>query len=155
MVNKTNKAYYALYIGLFAGIIWGGLKLIEFGIKFTNIPPGFLLDPFFKHAYLATWPGMLLGWGSFIVFSIMAAAIYMALLRKMKGPWIGVAYGVVWWLLIYQLIGPITGMVPNMFRMDRNSFVTDLCLFILWGLFIGYSIVVEFTDEQSREPVSK
>jgi len=55
--------------------------------------------------------------------------------------------------VLYLLIGPFTGMVPSVTKMDANTFFTDVCLFILWGLFIGYSISMEFTDERNREPV--
>jgi len=30
-----------------------------------------------------------------------------------------------------------------------------LCLFVLWGMFIGYSIALEFTDDRIREPFRK
>lgn len=38
-------------------------------------------------------------------------------------------------------------------RLDWNTIVSDLCLFVLWGLFIGYTITMEFTEERNREPV--
>ncbi len=146
---------FALYIGLAAGVFWGALKMSEFFLKFTAIPIGFLIEPFYKHAFIASWKGMLLGEGAFIIFSIMAAVIYYMILHKAKGPIIGIGYGIIWWLLIYLLIGPLSGMVPPLAEMDLNSNVTDGCLFILWGLFIGYSIAFEFTNEQSREPLIK
>ncbi|MNR52325.1 hypothetical protein D3C85_1721510 [compost metagenome] len=76
----------------------------------------------------------------------------MATLSKLPGPWIGIAYGVAWWALLYLLIGPWTGMMNWIYGLDRNTIITDLCLFILWGLFIGYSIALEYTEEREREP---
>jgi hypothetical protein len=148
---KTNPWTYSLYIGLFAGLIWGAVKMLEFALRFTQVVPGFLLEPFFRHAFLVTWQGILLGYASFILFSIAAAFLYGAFLRKLKGPWPGLAYGVVWWGLIFLLIGPFTEMVPAITQLDINSFATDLSLFLLWGMFIGYSISMEFTDEWSRD----
>jgi uncharacterized membrane protein YagU involved in acid resistance len=150
-MGKTGTRF-ALYVGFFAGVIWGGLKTSEYFLKFTAIPLGFLIEPFYKHAFLATWKGMVLGGGAFILFSMAAAVIYYAVLRKAKGPYYGIGYGVLWWLLLYLLLGPLSGMVPPLAEMDLNSNITDGCLFILWGLFIGYSITFEYTNEQSREP---
>ena len=33
---------------------------------------------------------------------------------------------------------------------DTN--ISEVCIFILWGLFIGYTTAQEFTDEKLREP---
>ncbi|WP_438448790.1 YqhR family membrane protein [Gorillibacterium sp. sgz5001074] len=148
--KETNPFTYALNIGLFAGLIWGGVKLIEFALSFTEIVPGFLIEPFFQHAYLVTYTGLALGYASFIALSMIAALIYVLLLRKLKGPLPGLVYGAAWWALIYLLVGPMTQMTPSIMQMDRNSFYSDLSLFLLWGLFIGYSIAYEFTDERSR-----
>lgn len=148
--KHPNKLLYGCYIGLFAGMIWGGLKLVYFGFKFTKVVPGFLVEPFFKHDFLATWPGMWIGWGAFTVFSILAAWIYLPLVNRLNGPWPGIAYGLIWWALLYLVIGPLTEMVPVITRLDLHSVVTELSIFVLWGLFIGYSCGFEYTDEQDQ-----
>lgn len=154
-VQHTNPWWFALYIGFYAGLIWGGLKMLENYFHFTSLSPGFLVEPFFKHSFLMTWQGYLLGFFFFILFSIGAALIYTVLLRKIKGPWLGMVYGLAWWVLIYLLIGPVVGMNAPIGQIDINTLVTDASLFLLWGLFIGYSISVEFTDERVREPFKK
>jgi hypothetical protein len=151
-IQHTNMWMFALYIGFFAGFIWGGLKMIQNYFHFSTLPPGFLVEPFFKHTFLMSWQGFLLGWFFFILFSIIAAVVYTVFLRKVKGPYMGMMYGLGWWVLIYLLIGPWTGMNLPLGRIDINTLITDACLFLIWGLFIGYSISVEFTDERVREP---
>jgi hypothetical protein len=149
---KTKKMPFFLMIGFFAGLIWGGVKLIEYGLKFTELTPGILIEPFFKHNFVISWWGLGLGWVAFIVFSIMAALIYGFALYKVKGPYLGMVYGVVWWAVIYWIIGPWVAWVPKPRMLNWNTIFSDFCLFLLWGLFIGYSIAMEFTDEESREP---
>jgi uncharacterized membrane protein YagU involved in acid resistance len=99
--------------------------------------------------------GYLIGWTTFIVFSIIAAFIYTAVMGKMKGYWPGLAYGAVWWLLIYMFVGPVSGMMSWIGVIEWNTLITDLCLFLLWGMFIGYSVALEFTDDRLREPFRK
>jgi uncharacterized membrane protein YagU involved in acid resistance len=149
---KTKKMRFFLMIGFFAGLIWGGVKLIEYGLKFTELTPGILIEPFFKHTFVISWWGLGIGWVAFIVFSIIAALIYGFALRKVKGPLLGMVYGVVWWTVIYWIIGPWVAWVPKPRMLNWNTIISDFCLFLLWGLFIGYSIAMEFTDEESREP---
>jgi uncharacterized membrane protein YagU involved in acid resistance len=153
--GKTKRFRFFVYIGFFAGLIWGGVRLVEYGMKFTKVSPGFLLEPFYKHAFLVSWLGMAMGWAAFILISVVAALIYGYAFHKIKGPWLGLAYGLVWWLMIYVIFGPWSGMVPSIWRLDRNSFYSDLCLFLLWGFFIGYSIAVEFTDNESNKNRNK
>jgi len=150
--KKSNKWSYALSIGFFAGLIWGAVKMIEHYLHFTSLPPGFLVEPFFKHSFLLTWRGYLLGWVVFIMFSIAAALVYTALLVKFAGPWIGIAYGMVIWGVLFLLVGPVTGMMNWIIYLDWNTILTEACLFMLWGLFIGYSIAFEFNDISDLEP---
>lgn len=147
----TNRWMYALYIGFFAGLIWGTLKILLYSIKFTKVIPAFLAEPFFKHDFLQSWNGHFIGLLFFIGFSIFAALLYTVLFFKGKGPWFGLVYGMAWWTLLYLLVGPASGMLMPVRRLDANSLITDFCLLALWGVFIGFSISYEFTDERVRE----
>ncbi|OPH60778.1 hypothetical protein BC351_16395 [Paenibacillus ferrarius] len=154
---KTNRWLYAIYIGFFAGFIWGALKIVEQYLKFTHIVIGFLVEPFFRHEFLVTWQGVLVGWGFFTLFSIIAAFLYMATMWKLQGPWWGLGYGAFWWVAIYLLIGPLAGMTYWINKLDINTIISDFCLFLLWGMFIGYSIAIEYTDTSTskREAIHK
>lgn len=153
-VERTGVWSFALQIGFFAGVIWGAVKAGEAYLKFTKIPAGFMAKPFFAPSFMNTTAGFWMGWLIFIVFSILAALLYAALFRKVPGHWAGLGYGAAWWALIYLLVGPSTGMMRWMYRYDWNTILTDACLFLVWGLFIGFSISFEFTDEREREPAA-
>ncbi|MVP00178.1 YqhR family membrane protein [Paenibacillus lutrae] len=150
--KKTNRFFFAMNIGFFAGVLWGGIKIVEFYFHFTSVIPSFLAEPFYRTDFLLTWQGLLIGWLFFVLFSVIASCIYMLLLSKIKGPWVGIGYGIVWWCLLYLAIGPWTGMMGWLYYSEWNTIITDFCLFLLWGLFIGYSIAFEFTQENSRKP---
>jgi uncharacterized membrane protein YagU involved in acid resistance len=153
--EHTNRLFFILQIGFFAGLIWGIVKIISYSLNFTKVIPGFLIKPFFKNWFLISGWGYAAGLLTFIVMSIAAAAVYMLCLSKLKGPWPGIAYGMVWWVLLYMIVGPIARMMQPIFRLDLNSIITDLCIFLLWGAFIGYTVSFEYTDERMREPFSK
>ncbi|MET3940997.1 hypothetical protein ABIC22_003809 [Paenibacillus sp. PvP094] len=148
----TKPFSFAVELGFFAGFIWGGIHWLNYLLHFSIVPLGFLAEPFFKHEYIYTAAGHLTGWLFFIVFSIVAALIYTYTLRKWKGPLPGIGYGIVWWLIIFVLVGPKLDMVKPINRLTWDSIITEFCFFLLWGLFIGYTVAMEYTDERKREP---
>lgn len=152
--NKTNPYLYALFIGLYAGVIWGVVRWMFYGLKFTKELPGYWLEPFFQNSFLKTYWGAVAGIGSFIVFSIAAAFIYLIVLYKFKGAWPGVIYGFVWWFIIFVFIGPWLKMTTVITKAGWETLSAELCICLLWGSFIGYSISFELNDEASREPAS-
>lgn len=147
-IKKTNPWYYALQIGFFAGLVWGGFKMAAYYFEFTKILPGFMVEPFFLHPFLTSISGTFTGWAFFILFSILAALLYTAFFLKAKGPWPGIFYGVAWWVVWFLIIGPLSDMTKGLKALDLNTIITEACLFLLWGLFMGYSINFEFTEER-------
>lgn len=150
--DGTGVWSFALQIGIFAGLIWGAVKAAAAYFHFTNIPISYMAKPFLAASFVRTTAGFWMGWLTFILFSVIAALLYAALFRRARGPWPGMVYGVFWWAMLALLVGPSTGMMKWIYRYDWNTIVTDFCLFLVWGLFIGYSITFEFTDERHREP---
>lgn len=147
----TNPWFFALYIGFFAGVIWGFVKIAAYYFRFTTVIPGFLVEPFYKHDFLLTGGGILVGWIYFILFSILGSFVYMLLLGKLKGPVPGILYGIGWWMVLYYIVGPGTGMFAPVTRIGWDTIIADFCLFLLWGLFIGFSTAFEFTEETGTE----
>ena len=137
-------------LGFFAGVIWGGIRWILYAMHFTKVIPGFLAEPFLKHAFLIKPAGHLIGYLAFIVMSVIASLVYVLILRKIKGPWPGMIYGVLWWGALY-IAGSWMFLQQRPFRLPWNTVITEFCLFLLWGLFIGYTIAIEYTDERKRE----
>ncbi len=148
----TNPFAYSLKIGLFAGVFGGLLRWVLYEMKFTTMVPGYMLEPFFRHNYLHTIWGIVIGFVAYVMFSAAAALLYQFTMGKLRGPWPGLAYGAVWGLIVFVL-GPIFGMMEKINIIGWNTLITEFCVFLIWGLFIGYSIAFEFTDEASREPM--
>lgn len=143
-------------VGFFGGLLGGGIKLLEYYFQFTKIPPGFLVASFLGLTFhKKNLPGFFLGWGVFIVLSLLASALYALLLRKAKSPYYGLLYGAAWWVLLYLVVRPLARTNYPVERMDLNTLISDCCLFLLWGLFIGFSISFEYTDQQAYEPTKE
>ncbi|RUS48049.1 YqhR family membrane protein [Cohnella sp. AR92] len=146
---------YALQIGFFAGVIWGLVRWLVVALNLTEVPQAFLADSWMPRAKLNTAYWHCAGFVLFIAMSIAAAVLYWLLLGALRGPWPGVVFGGAWWCLLFLVIGPPTGMTESVRVIGWNSIVSELGLYLVWGLFIGYSIAFEFHDEASREPAGK
>jgi magnesium-transporting ATPase (P-type) len=152
--HHTNPWLFSIKIGFFAGLIWGIIRWMFYEMKFTRILPGFAADPFFKASFLKTAWGEVVGIAAFVLFSIAAALIYKVALGRLRGPWPGILYGAAWWAILFTAVGPMLGIMESVRKAGWNTLYTELCVFLLWGVFIGYSIAFEFTDEASREPIN-
>ncbi|MGN7761595.1 YqhR family membrane protein [Paenibacillus sp. 22594] len=152
--EHTNLWTFSLELGYFAGLIWGGARWLMYAMHFTKVLPGFLAEPFFKHDFLKTSAGNLIGYLFFIACSVIATLLYVLLFRKLKGPWPGMIYGVLWWSAIF-LAGSWLFLQQRPFRLPWNSVISEFCIFLLWGLFIGYTAAIEYTDERKREQQTK
>lgn len=148
--EHTNPWIFALELGFFAGLIWGGLRWLMYWLSFTKVSPGFMAEPFFKHDFLTTAVGHLVGYLLFIVFSVLVSLLYVLTLRKLKGPWPGMIYGVFWWSIVF-IAGSQLFLMQRPFMLPWNSVISEFCIFLLWGLFIGYTTALEYTDERKRE----
>jgi hypothetical protein len=61
--------------------------------------------------------------------------------------------GVLWWGGVF-LAGSWLFLLQRPFRLPWNSVISEFCIFLLWGLFIGYTAAIEYTDERNREQKS-
>jgi len=150
--RRTHPAAFSLATGFFAGLIWGFARWFAVSLNFTRVPQAFLVDGWVKRSSLHSawwhWTGLLL----FIVMSMIAALVYWLVLGRLRGPWPGIAFGAAWWALLFLIVGPPTGTTESVRVLGWNSIFTELCLYLVWGLFIGYSFAFEFHDEAAREP---
>ncbi|NQX44994.1 hypothetical protein HQN87_06600 [Paenibacillus tritici] len=151
---QTNPFYFSIELGYFAGLIWGGAHWLMYVLHFTKVIPGFLAEPFFKHDFLLTPAGYLLGYLFFIAFSVLSSLIYVLIFRKLNGPWPGMLYGILWWSALFLACSRWFLLQPP-FKLPWTTVISEFCLFLLWGLFIGYTAAIEYTDERKREQQTK
>ncbi|MNW36801.1 hypothetical protein D3C74_138200 [compost metagenome] len=149
--GKTSVVGFSMLTGFFAGVIWGCVRWLTHYMHFTRVEPGFLAEPFFRHSFIVSGAGQITGLLFFIAFSVLASLLYALTMKTLKGPYPGMIYGVVWWAILFVLAGPKLGMMSPVNRSTWDSIFTDFCLMLIWGLFIGYTISVEFTDDRVRD----
>ncbi len=139
-----RKLNVALTIGFFAGLFWGGAFFVAYYINFSNLGTSMFVKPFLKSELVNKWQGHLIGWIIFILLCEIVAIIYSLLLTRYKTPWMGILYGIVIWGLIMFILNPLIKFSKPFLELGYSTNSVLLSVFILTGLFIGYSLSTEF-----------
>jgi hypothetical protein len=147
--NENQSASFlakVVVIGLVGGILWSFIAYLASIVNLTEISPNLILQPW----TLGAWKDKTLG--NFIsilligVISIVAALIYFAALKRFKSILVGMVYGVALWAIVFYLLNPVFPNLKTVKELEMNTVITTLCLYILYGVFVGYSISFEAAE---------
>ncbi|MBS4191246.1 hypothetical protein KHA94_13740 [Bacillus sp. FJAT-49705] len=129
--------------GLIGGIFWSGLSYFAYVINLTEISPNVLLEPWALGSWKKGWLGTVISIVMIGVVSIVAALFYYAVLRRFPSMWVGICYGIILFLLVFIVLNPIFPGISPFNELGRNTIITSVCLYVLYGVFVGYSISYE------------
>lgn len=145
--NKQEKplSFIGMVIatGFSGGILWSGIAYICYMFSFTKLEPNIILEPWAVGNWKETWLGILISIVGYGLISIGVALVYYALLRKLKSMWVGVGYGIALMLGVFVILNPLFPSMKGLTETDYNTLITLACIYILYGVFIGYSISYE------------
>lgn len=141
----------ALNIGFVGGILWSLIGAFAYYLNFSSVSAAsFVLRSWIQTDWTGKWLGELISIGAIGVISIGTALVYYGLLKRMTGLLPAIVFGVGLWFLVFFLFSPVFSAVPDFNELDSNTIVTSICLFILYGTFIGYSISYEYQENNQN-----
>ncbi|NGP43592.1 hypothetical protein G4V62_00925 [Bacillaceae bacterium SIJ1] len=149
--EQTPLAQYMIRIvsiGWYGGLLFSIVGWIASLLSFSTYGPQSFLEEATGYGFGATWLGVLTTLVGLSLLSIVIAFIYHALLRKRKGLLSGGLFGIAIWLILYGVLSPLLPGVPLLQEMNVDSLVTTGCLFLVYGVFVGYSISYEYDEYQ-------
>lgn len=129
--------------GFIGGLLWSSIGYLAYFFHFTKISPNIVLQPMPQGNWQKNWQGVTISILLIGIISIGVALVYYGLLRKIKGMWGGIVFGVVLFCFVVFLLNPLFPAIGPIKKLSMNTIVTTLCLYILYGVFIGYSISYE------------
>ncbi|MBN6888834.1 cell division protein FtsX [Cytobacillus horneckiae] len=141
--------------GFIGGILWSSLGYLCYVLNFTEIGPRVILDPWTIGEWKDSWLGIVIAIVLIGVISIGAALIYYVALRKFTSMWFGAAYGVGIYLLVFFILNPIFPSIAPFTELSRNTIITSFCLYLLYGIFVGYSISYETSELKKQKKMEK
>ncbi|WAA13927.1 YqhR family membrane protein [Fervidibacillus halotolerans] len=136
--------------GFFGGAFWGTLGFLANVFHFTDIHPNVILEPWSLGDWKTGWIGTTLSIFFLGLFGIVAAYIYYFTLKKFENFWVGIFYGLALFLFVFFILNPLFPSLNPITELTKNTIITTLCLFVLFGVFIGYSISYDY-HEMLRE----
>ncbi|QDP40578.1 YqhR family membrane protein [Radiobacillus deserti] len=141
----------SLLIGFVGGILWSSLGAIASYFNFTTVSPAtFILHSWLDTPWSKGWSGELIAIFAIGLISIAVAFVYYLLFKKMVNIWQSAMFGGALWFVVFYLLNPIFWNVDKMTELSSNTIVTTICLYLLYGTFIGYSISYEYNDSQAQ-----
>jgi hypothetical protein len=135
-------------IGLFGGLIWSLIGYFTFYFNFIIVGPALALMPFALGDWKDTYIGQLVGIAVISILSIGVAFLYRLVLQRFDKIWVGIGFGLVLWLIVFYVLNPIFPGLKSVQNLDFNTIITSICLYVLYGTFIGYSISYEYAEQQ-------
>jgi hypothetical protein len=133
----------AVLTGLFGGIFWSSIAYLAYLFNFTDIRPSVILESWTIGDWRKGWLGSVISIFIIGMLSVGAALIYYFTLRKFNKFYLGILYGLALFLLVFFVLNPIFPGIDPVSELKKNTIVTSICLYILFGVFVGYSISYE------------
>jgi hypothetical protein len=141
----------SLLTGFIGGVLAGLLGLFLYYFNFMEVSAkSYVLRSWNTAGWTDTWLGELLTIFIIGILSIGVALVYYGIFKKINSLWIGIAYGLILWAIVFFVLQPIFTNVPNLGEMETKTIVSTICLYILYGTFIGYSISFDYHDTVIR-----
>ncbi len=131
--------------GFVAGIVGCLLSYLAHYFNFTKVNPNVILSPWVGE-WKAKWFEVLMIGFVYGLLSVIIALIYYFMFRKRSSIWWGIGYGVTLFLIVGFVLPPFIPDMQPILKYDKNTILTGLCSFILYGVFIGYSISYEYQE---------
>jgi hypothetical protein len=141
--------------GFIGGVFWSGIAYICYLFSFTKIEPNIIFEPWAVGNWKEKWIGIVLSILAYGIISIGVALAYYILLRKTKSMWIGVGYGLALFLVVFLILTPLFPSIKSFTSIDIYTLITTACIYILYGVFIGYSISYEENELRHHEEKEK
>ncbi|PGS48504.1 YqhR family membrane protein [Bacillus sp. AFS041924] len=136
-------------IGFFGGVFWSTVLLVLSYFDFTQIGPNFVLE----RIKLGKWANgnienliSIFGLG---IISIFVAFIFYFIGRRTRGVLPGIFFGMLIWVIVFVVLGKIAFDLKAIKDYSSDTTVTTICLFILYGTFIAYSVSFAFQEQKA------
>lgn len=158
--NRSNHYYNSntvianvAIIGFFAGIMASFTGIVVSYFNLLEFSSTFILTSWTNVKWASGWQGMILTVFLFGIISIVISYLYYFTLKKFNRMSVFILYGLIWWAILLFLMNPMFKELPAFSKLSTQSIITSLCMFILYGVFVGYSISYDY-DEYTKEQQS-
>lgn len=148
--SKSSVRTNVLWIGFFGGLLASLFGIAAHYVHFIEFSPNFILTSWSNQSWMNAWQGLLITVLLFALLSIALAFLYYVVCKKMNGMLVYMLFGVFCWALLLFVCNPLFRDLPALSTLSADSIITSICIFVVYGVFVGYSISFDH-QEYSRE----
>jgi hypothetical protein len=154
-VNKGLLIANVFIIGFCGGVIASFAGITAHYFNFMEFSPKFILTSWSDMAWIDGKLGFMMTLLVFGILSVGMAFIYYGLFKKIKSIFAGIIFGAGCWILLMFILRPMFSDLPSYTKMTSDSIITSVCIFILYGLFIGYSISYDHQEFMRQKKIAE
>ncbi|WP_054752930.1 YqhR family membrane protein [Piscibacillus salipiscarius] len=146
---KATSVFLKVYFAEWWAFIWGIVGTISYFFAFSEVShASFILRSFFAGSWTEGITGELISLGILTLLGAVPALVYYLFMKKLHGMMPGIMFGIGLWVLVFIIMNPLFYFVPTFYELSSDTIVTTICLFILYGVFVGYTISYEYHDRR-------
>jgi|SRR5699024_3444494 len=157
-MKMSNQSRYLLVFmrtlltGFIGGLFWSALSVGLYYFNFIEVAPKtYFLRSWTKAAWTSGWQGDVVSIILASLLSIIVALIYFVILKKVPSIWMGATYGIFLWIIVLFGFHSLLPNLQSVVELTTDTLISSLCLFVLYGIFIGYSISFDYSDTVDKE----
>ncbi|MEI3606791.1 YqhR family membrane protein [Pseudogracilibacillus sp. SE30717A] len=133
--------------GIFGGVFIGVFFFVMHYFNMTEVKPKLFLNLIFSDSkWIERWYAYLILLVIFSIMSTILALVYYYLLRQRKSWVVGAVYGGIIWGVLYYISPILINNYNPFLNLNSESHISMLCLFVLYGVFTGYSISFDYEN---------
>lgn len=152
--QSTSILTKSLMTGFIGGVFWSFMGWFASYFHFTSISPAtFMIRSWLQKDWTNGWLAELISIILIGVLSLAVAIIYYLLLKKIRGLWVSALFGMALWAIVFFVLLPIFPNISLLNQLNSDTIVTTICLYLLYGIFIGYSISYDYLDTVTRKNI--
>jgi uncharacterized membrane protein len=137
----------SLLTGFIGGILACVIGIFLYYFNFIEVSAkSYVLRSWTTAKWTDTWLGEVVTIFVIGILSIGIAMVYYGILKKIYSIWMGILYGLILWGIVFYVLHPIFPNIPSVTELEWKTIVSSICLFVMYGTFIGYSISFDYHD---------
>lgn len=138
--------FKVIFIFFFGGIFWSFIGYLNYLFSFSVINLNMFLDFWVLGDWKDKGIGVIVSIFFIGVLFIVVGLLYYVLLKKFKMIWIGFVYGLLWWVIVFVVLNLFFFNLKIIGEFLVNMIILFFCIYILYGVFIGYFIFFEVVE---------
>lgn len=148
--RKRGVTMNTVIIGFCGGLIWGMISFIAYYLNFSTVGPALILNPWAFGDWKNKITGQLVAIPVISIASIIVACVYKLIFVKIRSIFAGILFGLALWFSVFYLLEPYFPDLETLTNIGWNTITTTVCIFVLYGIFIGYSITFDYYEDEGK-----